>query len=191
MSYYFRKFRPEADVTKPFDCGNADLNGFLLETNSSVPNATNYDRELLASTYVVEDDSTSDIVAYFSILHDKLEREFVNPSSWNRLSRIIPNPKRRSSYPALKIGRLAVNKTNSMQGVGTQIVHFVKSMYDMNKQAGCRFITVDAIPSAVGFYKKCLFVVLKEPDPLKDGEQYDEMSHTTLMGFDLKRLRRD
>lgn len=181
MSYHFRKFRPDTDVAKPFDCGHPDLNGFLLETNPSVPNATNYDRELLASTYVVEEDSTSEIVAYFSILHDKLEREFVNPSSWNRLSRIIPNPKRRSSYPALKTGRLAVNKTNRMQGIGTQVVHFVKSIYYMNKQAGYRFITVDAIPSAVDFYKKCLFVTLKEPDPIKNGEEYDEMSQTTLI----------
>ncbi len=26
-----RKFNPEIDTKKPFDCGNADLNGFLLE----------------------------------------------------------------------------------------------------------------------------------------------------------------
>lgn len=56
MSYSFRKFEPFTDVLKPFDCGNADLNGFLLETSGDIPNATTYDRQLLASTYVVEDD---------------------------------------------------------------------------------------------------------------------------------------
>ena len=30
MSYTIRKFQPETDVIKPFDCGVADLNGFLL-----------------------------------------------------------------------------------------------------------------------------------------------------------------
>lgn len=39
MSYSFRKFRPDTDVLKPFDCGIADLNGFLLETSGEIPNA--------------------------------------------------------------------------------------------------------------------------------------------------------
>ena len=29
MSYTIRKFQPETDIIKPFDCGVADLNGFL------------------------------------------------------------------------------------------------------------------------------------------------------------------
>ena len=53
MSYSFRKFEPFTDVLKPFDCGNADLNGFLLESSGDIPNATTYDRQMLASTYVV------------------------------------------------------------------------------------------------------------------------------------------
>ena len=87
MSYSFRKFEPFTDVLKPFDCGNADLNGFLLESSGDIPNATTYDRQMLASTYVVEDDQTRTILAYFSLLHDKLEREFVNSTNWNRVSR--------------------------------------------------------------------------------------------------------
>ncbi len=63
MSYSFRKFNPDMDIRKPFDCGNADLNGFLLETTGDVPNATTYDRQLLAVIYVVEDDRTHDILA--------------------------------------------------------------------------------------------------------------------------------
>ena len=174
MSYSFRKFEPFTDVLKPFDCGNADLNGFLLETSGDMPNATTYDRQLLASTYVVEDDQTRTILAYFSLLHDKLEREFVNTTNWNRVSRNIPNSKRRSSYPALKIGRLAVNGQFSGQGIGSRIIRFIEAMYIMNRQAGCRFLTVDALPSAVSFYKKCNFFTLKIGD------------ETTLMGFDLK-----
>ena len=186
MSYSFRKFKPDTDVLKPFDCGHADLNGFLLETTGDIPNATTYDQQLLAATYVVEDDQTHDILAYFSLLHDKLEREFVNPTNWNRVSRKISNSKRRSSYPALKIGRLAVGKQHSQHGIGTHIIRFVEAMYLINKQAGCRFITVDAIPSAVDFYKKCKFFTLKEPDPVPEGVDVDELDQTTLMGFDLK-----
>lgn len=45
MNYSFRKFKPNTDVLKPFDCGHADLNGFLLETRGDIPNATTYDRK--------------------------------------------------------------------------------------------------------------------------------------------------
>ena len=94
MSYTIRKFQPETDVIKPFDCGVADLNGFLLETDGDTPNATLYDKELLAVTYVATDDATHDILAYFSILNDKIDREFIESKVWNRLSRKIPNAKR-------------------------------------------------------------------------------------------------
>lgn len=186
MSYSFRKFQPGADVVKSFDCGHSDLNGFLLETSGDIPNATTYGQQLLATTYVVEDDDSHDILAYFSLLHDKLEREFINATNWNRVSRKIPNSKRRSSYPALKIGRLAVNKKFADRGIGRHIIRFVEAMYLMNKLAGCRFITVDAIPSAVDFYKKCNFFVLKEPELAQSGIEMDEMEQTTLMGFDLR-----
>lgn len=39
MSYTYRKFQPTTDTLKPFDCGDADLNGFLVETSSKTPNA--------------------------------------------------------------------------------------------------------------------------------------------------------
>ena len=186
MNYSFRKFNPDTDVLKPFDCGIADLNGFLLENSGDIPNATAYSQQLLATTYVVEDDDTHALLAYFSLLHDKLERAFVHPANWNRVSRKLPNSKRRSSYPALKIGRLAVNRDCCARGIGRQILRFVEAMYLMNKQAGCRFITVDAIPSAVDFYKKCNFFVLKEPEPVPEGIETEEMEQTTLMGFDLR-----
>ena len=48
MSYSFRKFEPFTDVLKPFDCGNADLNGFLLD------DARFYYKELIANTFVME-----------------------------------------------------------------------------------------------------------------------------------------
>ncbi len=84
MSYTIRKFQPETDIIKPFDCGVADLNGFLLETDGDTPNATLYDKEFLAVTYVATDDATQNILAYFSILNDKIDREFIESKVWNR-----------------------------------------------------------------------------------------------------------
>ena len=167
MTYIFRKFNPVADSSKPFDCGNSDLNGFFRETESDVPNATSY---------------TANILAYFSLLHDKLEREYSDAKIWNKLSRKIPNIKRRSSYPALKIGRLAVSKNCRLSGLGTKIVHFIEALYLNFQYAGCRFITVDSLPSAIGFYERCKFHVLKSPST----ESSQEGDNTALMFFDLR-----
>ena len=122
MRYTYRKFRPDSDVLKPFDCGEADLNGFLLETDTHTPNATMFERQHLACTYIVEDNDSRNIVAYFSLLNDKIDREVADDIIWNRLSRVIPNAKRRSSYPALKIGRLAVSKKTQGSGLGRKRV---------------------------------------------------------------------
>ena len=59
------KFTPGYDI-KPFDCEDADLNGFLLETDSSIPNAHHHALELLAVTYLVEDMDAEETIAYFS-----------------------------------------------------------------------------------------------------------------------------
>lgn len=177
MSYTIRKFQPETDVVKPFDCGQADLNGFLLETDSDAPNATLYDKEFLAVTYVAVDDVTHSILAYFSLLNDKIDREFVEPTIWNRLSRKIPNAKRRSSYPSLKIGRFAVDRSEQRSGIGKELLLFIQTWYYKVRKSGCRYITVDALLGAEPFYTKCGFTRLS--DPREDDE-------TVLLFFDLK-----
>ena len=55
MEIKFKRFNPLTDTIKPFDCGDADLNGFLLESNEDVPNATQHAKQLLAVTYLIED----------------------------------------------------------------------------------------------------------------------------------------
>ena len=87
MSISIRPFEPSVDTQKPFDCGKADLNGFLCETGTAAPNASLYEEEHLAKTYIVEDNQTHDNLAYFSLLFDKIERSIADPAIWNRLSR--------------------------------------------------------------------------------------------------------
>ena len=179
IDYSIRVFHPETDILKPFDCGNADLNGFLLETGTNEPNATLSEKELVAATYIVEENNTHEILAYFSLLHDKIERQIADKTIWNKLSREIPNAKRRSSYPALKIGKLAVSQTVKSHGLGTQVIHFIEWLFLQERRAGCRFITVDALRQAEEFYRKNYFTRLCEPEP---------DSETVLMLFDLKSI---
>ena len=170
------KFTPGYDI-KPFDREDADLNGFLLETDSSIPNAHHHALELLAVTYLIEDMDAEETIAYFSVLNDKIEREITDSTAWNRLSRKLPNIKRRSSHPSVKVGRLAVSKKYQGQQWGRQILAFLKEWFTNDNKTGCRYITVDALKTAQGFYESCDFKVLVTP------EENDE---TVLMYYDLK-----
>lgn len=173
-----KRFNPN-DSVKPFDCGDTDLNGFLLEDNPSVPNAKHHANELLAVTYLIEDEERMQTIAYFSLLNDKIEREITDNSVWNRLSREIPNIKRRKSQPAVKIGRLAVSSAYQGQGWGPRIISFLKQWFTKKNKTGCRYITVDALAEKVGFYEKYGFKVLVTP---QEGDE------TVLMYYDLKKF---
>ena len=166
-------------IIKPFNCNDADLNGFLLESDCNIPNAKQHTVELLAVTYLIEDLDADATIAYFSLLNDKIEREITSKSAWNRLSRNIPNVKRRSTHPTVKIGRLAVSKDYQGQKWGQKILSFLKLWFTQNNKTGCRYLTVDALNSAQGFYEKCGFKVLVTPI-LED--------ETILMYFDLKQF---
>ncbi len=156
---------------KPFRCVEEDLNGFLFE------DAKHFQKELMAVTYLLEDLQENMTVAYFSLLADKISFNPDEKNIWNRLNRNIPNSKRRRNYPAVKIGRLAVNESYVGAGVGTFVLDSIKYAFTTVKRLGCRFITVDALVSAVPFYEKNGFRFFTDLD--KDEE-------TRLMFFDLK-----
>ena len=85
---------------KSFDCGNQDLNDFLL--SDSKP----YLQKLLSVTYILETDD--DIVAYFSVSNDKISVPDSDKATWRKIKALFPHSKHRSDYPAVKIGRLDV-----------------------------------------------------------------------------------
>ena len=170
--YEFVPLTEETEI-KPFDCGDNDLNAFLLD------DAKKYLRDLLAVTYLIEDSRNGKTVAYFSLLNDKISLVPEEQKRWNRLNRKISNAKRRRNYPAVKVGRLAVSKDYCGQGIGAGIINFIKHAFTHGNRTGCRFLTVDAYDSAIGFYSSdhCRFEFFTEKDA---GEE------TRLMIFDLK-----
>lgn len=68
------------------------------------------------------------------------------------------------SLPALKIGRLCVDDSFLRKGLGKLMVKFaIEKAEEINlDKAGCRFITVDAKNSSVGFYQKTGFRTLEQ-----------------------------
>lgn len=158
-------------VIPPFHCSDEDLNNFLYD------DAKNYLDDLMAATYLFVDKETKQVVAYFSLLNDKVAYDPQNKSIWNRINRLISNRKRRKSYPSAKIGRLAVSEKFKHSGVGSEILELIKWSLVNDFRLGCRFLTVDAYADATGFYQK-------------NGFQYftmtDALDSTRLMYFDLK-----
>ncbi|MBL4754389.1 MAG: GNAT family N-acetyltransferase [Flavobacteriales bacterium] len=155
---------------KPFDCGDNDLNEFLLGDSK------NYYSQLLAVTYLLE--FAEETAAFFSLLNDKISIEDADSKrKWRKIFRdIMPEGKRFKSYPAVKIGRLGVGNTFQGDGLGTVILDYVKELFIDNNRTGCKYLTVDAYLRSLRFYEKNGFEYLTEKD--KDSE-------TRLMYFDL------
>ena len=62
----------------------------------------------------------------------------------------------------MKIGRLGVNISAQHRHIGTDILDFVKQMFITNNRTGCCFVTVDALQSAVPFYERNGFKLMRK-----------------------------
>ena len=117
---------------KPFDCEDEDLNDFLFNE------ATPYQKELLATTFVMENNEQT--LGYYSLLNDSLQlREdmFASQSQFRKFLReLMPYPKRHlKTIPALKIGRLAIDKSFKGKGLGSVIMaNIISKCIKMNKE---------------------------------------------------------
>ena len=154
-----RKLRKDEKV-KSFDCGDNDLNDFLLNRSNS------FRKALLAVTYVFENIESKEIIGYFSLANDRVSlTDFENKTEFNRFrkSRFI-NEKRIRSYPAVKICRLGINEDFHNKGIGSILLNFIKSYFIENNKTGCRFITVDAYNKAIPFYQNNDFQHLKKEE---------------------------
>ncbi len=148
---------------KPFDCGDPDLNDFLFNS------AKQYQSQLMAVTYIIENEVET--IAFFSLLNDKISVEALEKPNWRRLRRFIPHKKHLSSYPAVKVGRLAVNSKYKGHQYGTDILNYLKQLFVTNNRTGCKYITVDAYKVSLPFYEKNHFQYFGIGDSMQDTRQ--------------------
>lgn len=161
-----------------FECEEQDLTDFFFEDSA------NYCKQLIAVTYIWYDIEDDKVTAYFSMSNDSISRTEANKKAYSRAARKVPNAKRVTTLPAVKIGRLAVHKDYTGRGIGSVILNKIKDWFiDGNNKTGCRFIVVDALNNkkAINFYKKNEFKFL-----LGD---IDEEDKTRLMFFDLTTVK--
>ncbi len=158
-----------------FDCGDADLNSFLID------DAKAYQRQLLSVTYYEETDAET--VLYFSLSNDKVSNFEYTRKFWRKMKSLFPHSKHRKDYPAVKIGRFAINHKWQHSGIGSDLLNYIKLwMLDGNK-TGCRFITVDAYKEAVPFYLRNGFKFMEQEKTYKS-----HSSDTVSMYYDLMLL---
>lgn len=67
----------EDHVFKPFDCGEEDLNEFLLL------DAKDYLHRLMSVTYIIENDERT--VAFFSVSNDRVAISDTDKATWQRI----------------------------------------------------------------------------------------------------------
>lgn len=163
------------DRIQAFDCNDADLNDFIINESHLYRNA------LLSVTYVVEEKTTGEVLAYFSLANDKISiSDFESKTDFNRFRKPrFVNEKRLRSYPAIKIGRLAIAKRAQHQSIGTYLLEFIEDFFIVDNKSGCRFVTVDAYLDAIPFYIKNNYQFLNSDD---------EDRSTRVMYFDLASL---
>ncbi len=175
--YNIRRLKRRESI-ESFDCGDADLNDFILKESPL------YRQALLAVSYVVENKHNYAVSAYFSLANDKVAlNDFESKTEFNRFRKHrFVNEKRLKSYPAVKICRLGVDLSMKGQHMGSFLLNFIKSYFLMNNKTGCRFLTVDAYADAIPFYLKNGFIPLNNEDINAD---------TRLLYFDLATIADD
>jgi GNAT superfamily N-acetyltransferase len=129
-----------------------------------------FQKERLGVTYLFMHDH--ELVGFATLSMADLKREKLEAK--HRLQSKIEN------YPALLIGQLAVCEKLQNQDVGTFICDFCfDRALKFSKLVGCRFMFVNAIESALGFYMKYGFVLLPKQEGREQKAMFLDISKAT------------
>ena len=148
----FDPFR-ERDQVRKFDSGEPDLDDFL-----NTEEVEEYERENLGHTTLVFYDG--ELVAYYTISSDGLRAEYVDARKLSA-SHVKKSAQRIEAYPALKIGRFAVQRNWQSRGIGRLLIRRIAAIA-VTTQPAVRLIILNAKPKAVPFYQKAGFVLTNE-----------------------------
>ena len=160
------------DDLSSFSCGLKDMDNFLIE------DALNQQKEHLNVTYLAY--CNTELLGFFSLLTDNITvnciKEKIN--------------KTYDIYPAVKIGRFAINKKYQSMGFGTILLdNTCKNIQYISKKVGIRFITIDAYCKVVDFYFKNEFKNQKIKNIKKLKRTAKRNEKTTIPLYkDIKRL---
>jgi predicted GNAT family N-acyltransferase len=163
MKFYFSKLdNTLLNKVQNFSCGdNFDekiLNSFLQEK------ALTHQLDLISTTLIVFDSKDKkNIVGYITLLVDSIQVEDKNVKKQFFNTTFLKNNKY-STYPAVKIGRLAVDNQHKGKGIGKFLFNLTVALTkELNETIGARFIVVDSKKEPHNWYLKKLNFKLLDP----------------------------
>ena len=126
---------------KGFDCGDADLNGWLGQT------ARQHKEKGVSSTFVaVADETSAEVLGYYAISL----AELVNTDLPEQYRKRLPN-----KVPVFRLGRLATAMKHRRNGIGEHLLFdAIDRVTRIAKEVGGIGLVVNAKHSAVEFYQK-------------------------------------
>lgn len=134
-----------------FDCGNSDLNEYLKKY------ARQNHRKGIATTFIaIPENENRDVVGYYSVSMAEIKRESL-PETYRKG---LP----RYPLPAMKIGKLAVDKTMQGRGLGkVLLMECFKKAVRLSSEVGIFAVAVDAFDEeAKAFYLKYGLIALED-----------------------------
>lgn len=144
------------DDTTDFTCGIREIDDFIQKE------AWGFQKERLGVTYLFL--KQTKIVGFSTLSMADLKRE--------KMSAEDRPPIGIENYPALLIGQLAVCSELQNKDIGTYICDYcLDKALKLSEKVGCRFIVVNSIDCAVGFYKQYGFILL----PKQEGREQKVM----------------
>ena len=127
-----------------------------------------YNRQLLGKSYCfLTREDVPRLACAFSLANSSVRVDRLSNKKRNKINRGIPNAKRRSQYPAVLIGQLAVMDDFRGLDLGTKVMDFIKSWFiDPHNKTGCRYIIVDAVnqENVLKFYEDNGFKFIFDSD---------------------------
>ena len=142
-----------------------------------------YNRQLLGKSYCfLTREEVPRLACAFTLSNSSVRVDRLSNKKRNKINRDIPNSKRRSQYPAVLIGQLAVMDDFHGIDLGTKVMDFIKSWFiDPHNKTGCRYIVVDAVnqKNVLEFYENNGFKYIFASDE----EEMNYMSGLSNQGF--------
>ncbi len=134
----------ENDAFSTFDSGDEDLNDFVQN------DAPRLERCDVTRVYVAL--AGAELVGYIALLTDTIVVK------GNERGRFDLTQQDSKSIPAVKVGRLAVDKRYQRRRIGEALMRAgYQIAVSTRRPLGCRLLTVDAYPASEAFYKKLGF----------------------------------
>lgn len=125
-------------------------------------------------TYILE--TPDKTIAYYCVSNDLLKislsyhKRFKSSLRKSASKNILYSLFKWNEFPAVKIGRFAVDKEYQNQKIGGELLNAIVYSFSTNNKTGCSFITVNALndPATLNFYKNNDFIFLTQSDLHKD-----------------------